>query len=325
MVIIYTIYGFRFHCDLHLDALSKYSDNHGIIDYPEIRIMTLQSDISPSIGCFPPLENAYGHFFPMTDSGLFVYKDKTNIYLTPRSLEISPQSFVSQRIYHEICGASLIILSRFHHRAVLHGSAVCYKGKAYLFCALPGFGKSTLTAAFIAFHPEVFLLTDDIICIDKQGRYIFRGVSHVYLNHDSFLFFNSMNLPLRNWREAQTNQNNDQKYMLSVIENAESTPPNHMTVPIGGVFFIGPPCASGLLQITPLESSDLFLETIKHMKFKDSMDCKAMKNELNAITRLTANSEILGAQICLERDYSLLDTISNMILRYIDEQNENTF
>ena len=135
--------------------------------------------------CKVEIINEYAHAYFSKDKSFFELADGGALKVTSDEIVLCGECFDIKRISEELIGPSIIMGSRYHKRAVLHGSAFLYKEKAYLILANPGAGKSTLTTAMVKYHNEISFLTDDIISVAEDGKIMFKGIHLVNLNDDS--------------------------------------------------------------------------------------------------------------------------------------------
>lgn len=157
--------------------------------------------------------------------------------------------------------------SRYHKRAVLHGSAFLYKEKAYLILANPGAGKSTLTTAMVKYHNEISFLTDDIISVAEDGKIMFKGIHLVNLNDDSLNELFSQHL--HNEVFFRKRGINEEKTVCN-IQVLDSTT-NLQSVKIGGIILLDHPILDEIIKIKRLDKVQAFCDIVKNVKFKKSI------------------------------------------------------
>jgi len=197
----------------------------------------------------------------------------------------------------------------------LHGSAFYYRDKAYLICAIPGAGKSTLSTAIAKYHEDVSFLTDDIICVKEDGQSMYRGVQKVNLNNDSY-----------NHLCGKSN-NGLMTYSTNVLDNQKTTYNLKsqdklvidQNIEIGGVFFLYPPIEDSLIKIEKLNKFDFFCEVMKNIKYRKSMVDEILLQEMGIVNNMT-NRNIFGVKLQIKHDYSLLQEVTDQIIGYINNQ-----
>lgn len=188
------------------------------------------------------------------------------IQIKSDNLSLSGKAIDSKRIGEELNGPSLIVLSRYNQRAVLHGSAFYIK-KAYLLLAPSGAGKSTLATAMTKFHDDISILTDDVIFIEKSGSAMFSGICKVNLNDDS----------LRGLKILHQMQNrieickgiNSIKTTCNFYLSGEKRIRNR--IPLGGIIFVEKPATKNMIQIQKLDVWQSFYKMVRNIKMKRIM------------------------------------------------------
>lgn len=260
---IYQIYGFNMVCDCMIEALKEYSRNRANEELPTVtvsRVDRLCDDMNDGV----KVAEDYADAIFTNNKCNFSLVDGLKIQISSNNIIFCRDRIDSKRVGEELDGPALIVLSRYHKRAVLHGSAFLYKGKAYLLMAYPGAGKSTLAMAMTKYYRDIFFLTDDIICVEKDGSAMFRGMHSVNLNDDSMH-------GLRMWPY------NHDKIRSSMGVNSDKTvcnigfsfnKVNRNRIPLGGIIFLGKPITEDLIQIRKLDFEESFYESIRNIKLK---------------------------------------------------------
>ncbi len=223
-------------------------------------------------------------------------------------------SIDSQDVGDEINGPSIIIASRYNGRAVLHGSAFLYKEKAYLVIAFPGVGKSTLTTAMSKHRRDVSFITDDIICVSKEGTTIYRGIHGVNLNSDSL---NQLFPDKENHKGEFFKRSVDEPKTFCLGDTWGKVSANN-SFKIGGVFFLQHPLATGLIHFEKLNKFDFLCELIKNIKLKGLMPQSVMLQEMNILDKISKS--VFATKIQMIHDYTKLKSVEDAIVGFIDEQ-----
>lgn len=143
-------------------------------------------------------------------------------------IEIEPEKNIEEdnlRLF--VLGSALGAL--IHQRGLfpLHASAIEVDGKAYLFSADSGFGKSTLCQGFQ--NKGYKLITDDICVLDiKEGKVIvYPGYPQIKLWKDSMQFFEY------DMQSSKRVRSGEDKYRINVKSNFSNKP-----LAIGAIFFL---------------------------------------------------------------------------------------
>ncbi len=110
-----------------------------------------------------------------TESPLPALADLTTTEETYLWFEKQYQTFDRGLIEYMATGAAFYEMLISHSGLLLHSSAVEYEGKAYLFSAPSGTGKSTHTSLWLKEHPGSAILNDDkpAIRILPDGIYVY--------------------------------------------------------------------------------------------------------------------------------------------------------
>ena len=195
------LYGFNVVTDYDLPAMESYKADMILPQLPTLKVRVkkqLDNRIADGI-------RAESGSVKVTYSSTMNYAEvdgKYDVEITAEGIQFSDSVSNAEYIYAEITGSSIIMASRFHNRAVLHGSAFLYKNKAYLIIALSGSGKSTLTSALVkyqqidymfiplkGFSMEPLFFDGDVLTVQKKDRYevseiiMFRYRQEGYLVH----------------------------------------------------------------------------------------------------------------------------------------------
>lgn len=314
---IYQIFGFNMVCDSYIKALENYHYNVCDEELPSVLVQEVDELVN-SVTDPIILSGEYANMYFSDDKCFFELIDGTKIEITSKELLISGQFVNAKRIGEEFEGPSIIALSRFHKRAVLHGSAFVYHGKAYLVLAYPGAGKSTLSAAMAMYQNEVLFVTDDVICVTKDGRSIFNGVHSVDLNDDSM-------------SELIMSCDDCAKTILRLdIESAKTTcnmePDNRRLetniIPVGGIIILDDPIVEGEIKVQKLSMMQSFCEITKNIKMRKTMTKEMLVHEMNVINKMVNQGDFV-IKLQIEHDYSKLQKITNRLRELIDEYGED--
>ena len=310
---IYQVYGFNIKCDYYIEYLKDYISMNTDTTLPLIDILT-SSRLDNDIVSQAELKNDDVHGFFAPNKTFLKLKKGLTISISNNCINMGGKSINYQEIGEEINGPSIIITSRYNGRAVLHGSAFLYKEKAYLIIALPGSGKSTLTAAMAKHRSDILLITDDIICVSSDGTSIYRGVHGVNLNADSLNELFSDNNKI-NGSFIKKGINEPKTFCFGDTLGKVSTTNSFK---IGGVFFLQSPLESGLISFEKLNEFDFFCDLIKNIKLKSLMPKNIMLQEMNILDKVSKTA--FATKIQIIHDYTKLNSIEDTIVDYIDEQ-----
>ena len=304
----YSLYGFNFICDQTINKYHGRTRDQLDAMLPIINIVK-NDNLDIKMTDSMEIKNDFCASRHSTSKSYFRFNDGNSI--TPNKIQFGGNKIDDKLIG----GADIIILSRQHGRAVLHGSAFTYCNKAYLVCAYPGAGKSTLSAAMSKYHKNVSTLTDDIICVKNDGTSIYNGLSSISLNSDSYNYFQTNNdstLPV-----FSTRTSSDFKTIIDVKSDHANTAMN--SYEIGGIFFLHEPLESDLIMIEDLNKMELFYESLKNIKFRQSLVGGLLAQEMQVINNMV-NKNIFGVKLRIRHDYSKLHKITDLIIDYIDKQ-----
>ena len=313
--LIYQIYGFNLVHNQLITALQAYGSDTCDKELPIVIVSqtdNLVNDIKNSMGTVGRFVDA-----AFTDDECFLsLHNGDRIYITHGRISLCGNYFDSKRVGEEMNGPSIIIASRYYKRAVLHGSAFCYHGKAYLVLAYPGAGKSTLSTAMVKYHKNISFLTDDIICISEDGKWMFRGVHFVNLNDDSLdkLFGTGNEYAGHGFRKMPEDLKTTcdmRKYDLQVRDNV---------IEIGGIFVLSTPVSDGLIKIRKFDVLQSFCEILKNIKLRKMMTGDLLTQEMEIINKLIRR-DIFVAELKVQHDYSKLEEVTDRLREFIDEQN----
>jgi len=308
---IYQLYGFNLLYDYKIKNLEKYIRNTIDEELPVVEVLVTDS----MEDCVDKAVDINGEHAKAKFSErlcLFELVDGSKIQITKEKILMSGENMNQERVGNEINGPTIIILSRYHHRAILHGSAFMYKGKAYLILASPGFGKSTLTTAMIKNQEEIEFLTDDIICVSEDGTQIFNAIHSVNLNDDSL---NVLQEILRRQKKVDSTLNIYSEKTtcdLNLIRNGKQN-----TVPLGGIMILSDPINKGTIKIEELDNVKALFEIVKHIKMRTTITSSFLTQEMGIINKMIRNGEFV-VKMQIEHDYNKLETITGLIKEYID-------
>jgi len=242
--------------------------------------------------------------------------DGVEIRIAPDNIMLRGECIHSRRVGEELDGPSIIVLSRYHKRAVLHGSAFLYNKKAYLVLAYPGAGKSTLSTAMVMYHKDISFLTDDIICVTGNGKAMFRGIHSVNLNDDSLHGL------------MMSSSNNSKVESCIGIESEKTTcnmslsdkEKNCNVIPLGGIFLLASPLTEGLIEIQKLDSIQSFCEIMKNIKMRTTMTSDLLMQEMNIINKMI-QQDVFTVKLRIEHGYTKIEKITNALREFIDGYN----
>lgn len=307
---IYSVYGFNFICEQIINKYHGRTYNQLEEKLPDVNIVkndNLDAKMTDSV----EIKNDDCVSKHSINKSYFCFNDGNSILITPKMIQFGGGKIDDKLIG----GADIIILSRQHGRAVLHGSAFVYRKKAYLVCACPGAGKSTLSAAMSKYHKNISTLTDDIICVRNDGAAIYNGLSNISLNYDSYSYLQAGDgnplsvLSPRISAGFKTIIDVKSDYTNTAISSYE----------IGGIFFLQEPLESDLIMIEELNEIELFYESLKNIKFRKYLVGELLAQEMKVINNMV-NKNVFGVKIRIRHDYSQLHKITNMIIDYIDKR-----
>ncbi len=306
---IYQLYGFNIIYPYAIEALQEYACSYCDNTLPTVLLSIVENidnDVVNAIEVF----GKYSHLSISDEKSFFHLIDGSKVHITPKTLSLCGDYSRTEKIGLELNGPNIIVLSRYHNRSVLHGSAFCYQGKAYIVLAPPGAGKSTLSAAMAKYQDGIYFITDDIICATKEGA-IYPGIHSVNLNNDSFakIFTPSVH----NAKIAATSDS--QK--LTQNMNTRNSLRSESSLPLGGVIILGDPLEAGTIKIQELNFKQSFFEVVKNIKLKNGMTPKMMANELNIIRSFLKN-DVFVIKLQLEHDYAKLKSALNILQTFID-------
>ena len=309
---IYQICGFNYDCDRYIEILSEYIVDEVNEQFPLIKVVVTNSCCCDVPNGIEKFDNV-GYSIHSEAKSYYCFWDGSSITFTPNRIIFYGNCFDNDRIANELSRADIVILARYHKRAVLHGSAFMYRGKAYLICAPSGAGKSTLASALVYNHNDISFLADDILCISEDGCALYKGLPSVSLMNDSLSgVFQPPSIkhpPLLDECQCKATL-----WLSNIYNNAQED----QLVEIGGVFFLQEPTQNENLQITKLDELGSFYEAIKNIKHKSAMISQFLKQELGIINKMTNN--VFAVTLRIKRDFSLLPEITNAICTYIDKQ-----
>lgn len=306
---IYQLYGFNIIYSNVIETLQEYAHPYCDSALPTVSLSimdNIENDVVDAVEVF----GKYSHLSISDEKSFFHLIDGSKVRITPTTLSLCGNYSQTEKIGLELNGPNIIVLSRYHNRSVLHGSAFCYQGKAYIVLAPPGAGKSTLSAAMAKYQDSICFITDDIICATKEGT-IYPGIHSVNLNNDSFAKLFTPSAHNAKITDTDTPQKVTQNMNTRISFRTKSA------LPLGGVIILGDPLKTGTIKIQELSFKQSFFEVVKNIKLKNGMTPKMMTNELDIIRCLLKN-DIFVIKLQLEHDYAKLKSASNILQSFID-------
>lgn len=178
--------------DLSLDALAALLSERGLsLDFGAARAR-IRSDVA---GLVPAIQRAYGEFAHDTDSDFhdvavrLVTRGGARWFTSPR-IELESDADVPFDPFPPEThlpllewGINFLLAHRLNHRLLLHAGVVEIGGRAIVMPALPGTGKSTLTAALATSGAR--LLSDEFGVVDLDDATLHPLVRPVSLKNAS--------------------------------------------------------------------------------------------------------------------------------------------
>lgn len=305
---VYTVHGFNFLCNTRINKYCEYIMGYAGNNLPTVRIIKADnSNINMPENV--EISNDFCTSKHSAEKSYFQFVNGNSILITHDEIRFGGN--IDEKL---IGGPDIIILSRLHNRAVLHGSAFSYHDKAYMVCACPGAGKSTLSVAMTKYHKDIAVLTDDIISIDNSGIFVYKGLPHVSLNKDSCdqLFADADSSTI-------VSSNSDKSTIRVGISNITTPVQNYK---IGGVFFLYPPLTDKLMEIQKYNSVEFFCEALKNIKFRRSLVEQTLSQEMKIIHNMVSLAPF-GVKLRIKHDYSKLQEITGRIVDYIETEKQN--
>ena len=312
---IYQIYGFNMVCSCFVEALQEYISDVFDKELPTVSASIVDHlDIDVVDGV--KISGDYADAVFTNQVCQFHLFDGVEIRIAPDNIMLSGECIHGKRVGEELNGPSIIVLSRYHKRAVLHGSAFLYNGKAYLVLAYPGAGKSTLSTAMVMYHKDISFLTDDIICVEENGKAMFRGIHSVNLNDDSLHGL------------MMLSGNNSKVESCIGIDSTKTTcnmslsdkEKNGNVIPLGGIFLLASPLTNGLIRIQRLDRMQSFCEIMRNIKMRTTMTSDLLMQEMNIINKMI-QQDIFIVKLHIEHGYTKLEKITNALREFIDGYN----
>lgn len=304
------LYGFNVVTDYDLPAIESYKADMILPQLPTLKVRVkkqLDNRIAAGI-C------AERGSVKVTYSSTMNYAEvngKYEVEITAEGIRLSDSVSNAENIYAEITGPSIIMASRFHNRAVLHGSAFLFKNKAYLIIALSGSGKSTLTSALVKYQ-QIDYITDDIICIAADGKTMFNGFHIVHLNGDS-------------WEKLGYAEKGhdadiifDRELKLGYSGKEFNTLAGSSQFEIGGTFFLYPDVYQSEIKIEEFGGMEYFIEAIRNVKIRESLTEKLLVQEWNILHRFTENT--FACRLYFPHDYEKIREVTDVIVTYLDKE-----
>ncbi len=303
---IYFVYGFNI---ISNGLIKKYNDNiqnEIINNYPILRVYAHDELLEDGMVILCKDSKKVCQEYHSREKSVFKFIDGRSIVVTKDRIDLYGGVFDDRLLG----GADIIVASRLNNRSVLHGGAILYKDKAFLFCANSGAGKSTLLSAFTMYN-NVSILTDDIICISEDGKTIFSGLQQVSLNVDSLEFFKKMprisDLMTPLFSNIKTTLKSKTE---SILKNSKYD--------IGGVFFLKERKPDCLIEIKSLDKSAFFTEMIKNIKMVSALNDELLQSEFDILYKL-ANRNVFGVSLRINNSFSNLQRVTNELISFIDK------
>lgn len=312
---IYQIYGFNMVCNCYIEALQEYISDVFDEELPTISVSVVEhlgDDVVDGV----KISGDYADAVFMNQVCQFRLLDGIEIRIMPNNIMLSGACIHDKRMGEELNGPSIIVLSRYHKRAVLHGSAFLYNGKAYLVLAYPGAGKSTLSTAMAMYHKEISFLTDDIICVEENGKAMFKGIHAVNLNDDSL--YGLMMLSDNNSKVESCINIDSTKTTCNMSLSDKEKKDN--VIPLGGIFLLALPLTTGFIRIQSLNSMQAFCEIMRNIKMRTIMTSDLLMQEMNIINKMV-QQDIFIVKLHIEHGYTKLERITNALREFIDGNN----
>lgn len=312
---IYQIYGFNMVCNCFIETLQEYISDVFDEELPTVSVSAVDNFDSNVVNGIK-ISGDYADAVFTNQVCHFHLFDGVEIRIAPNNIMLSGECIHGKRVGEELNGPSVIVLSRYHKRAVLHGSAFLYNGKAYLVLAYPGVGKSTLSTAIVMYHKDISFLTDDIICVEENGKAMFRGIHSVNLNADSLhglMMLSDDNGKVESCIGIDSTKTTCNMGLSGKDKNAN-------VIPLGGVFLLGSPLTHDLIRIRKLDSIQSFCEIMRNIKMRTTMTSDLLMQEMNIINRMI-QQDIFIVKLHIEHGYTKLEKITNALREYIDGYN----
>lgn len=311
---IYQIYGFNIVCDYMIEALQEYSSDSLDIEMPIVNVSVV-NDLDNNMEDGINVHENFAEAVFTNRKCCFYLMDGVKIQIVSDNIVMSGSCVDSKRVGEELDGPSMIVLSRYHQRAALHGSAFLYKRRAYLLLAYPGSGKSTLATAMTKYHRDISFLTDDIIFIDESGSAMFRGMHSVNLNDDS----------LKGLSMLHHIQKRKKELSMGIYPIKTTCNTNFVTderkcnrIPLGGIIFLGTPITEGMIQIQKLDMLQSFYEIMRNIKMRKVMTDGLLMQEMRIVNKVI-RQDILIIALHIKHDYAKLEQITYELRGFIDE------
>lgn len=112
---------------------------------------------------------------------------QVNYELRPRGVPIFPDAYYKARLF-------LPILRMIRGGIALHASAIERNGRATLFLAPSGVGKSTCAAAVLAFTPDSRMISDDTVVVSRVNDtfFVLPASKSFAMRHDLLSIYNDV-------------------------------------------------------------------------------------------------------------------------------------
>lgn len=309
---IYQIYGFNILCDCMIGALKEYCRDGLDMKLPTVTVL-VNDDLGNDMKDGVRVVEDYADAVFTNRKCCFWLIDGVKIQIVSDNITLSGDCVDSKRVGEEINGPSMIVLSRYHKRAALHGSAFLYNERAYLLLAHSGAGKSTLATAMTKYHKDISFLTDDIIFVEESGSAIFRGMHSVNLNDDSLKELRMLH-HIQNKIEPRRGINSIKTTCNANLSGYER---KCNRIPLGGIIFLGAPIKEGMIQIQKLDIMQSFCEIVRNIKMNKIMTNDLLMQEMDIINNMLCQ-DIFTIALRIEHDYAKLERITYELRKFID-------
>lgn len=180
----------------------------------------------------------------------------------------------------EVC---FMFAARNNNKIILHGASVVIGGKAYLFMGDSGVGKSTFVTTVLSLEEKAILISDDVLCVDEDGRYIYAGYDEIALNKDSF----------DRMANIVGKVNEVGKYQFKARNNNVLR-----KIPIGGYYFLE---KSNCFKQEKIDNVNFATSLLSNLKLQCLMNRTMMIRELSKINKVIDNMD--GYRLQISHDY----------------------
>ena len=177
----------------------------------------------------------------------------------------------------------------------LHGAALEKKGKAYLFIASSGTGKTTLTSYLLT--KGLNYITDDCIIISKDTLLITPYSTPLQLRKGGYELLSKLNIELENVKKLEEH---------SITYRYSFFPTNYITqeIPIDKIFFINrSESKNELTELSSIEKNKLLIEA-SIVQISLNIETISFISQLSKIKayKLTYNSLDYISEVLLENE-----------------------